>query len=279
LYCNNKKSCKLFKSLDRVNMYRIAFAMLLIAPPAFAATITLPTLAQMDPVGTGCIDGGGYDDPFPSSKGVRAPAFCLNNPCQRALSRDQLGNDILGRPAHNWEWDTYYSRYAEFCRAEAVVPRGGSPVRTAEAFWAPIVAPLLQSYLLAGTVGSMATNGGPVTHSVPSGGISIGGRPILLGGTRPSSGGGSTPQGGGTMHGTGGNIPSGINGSTTPGGGSGTTPGGDGGTTPGGDGGTTPGGDGGGPGVPVVPLPMTGWLLALSLVAMAGLVRRRRETG
>jgi hypothetical protein len=120
-------------------MSRLALVTLLSASPAFAATsplpnLGLPGLAQMDPIGTGCIDGGGYDDPFPSSKGVRAPAFCLPDPCKAALSREQLGRDILGRTIENWEWDAYYSRYAKFCRAEAVVPRGSGSIPTAQTF-------------------------------------------------------------------------------------------------------------------------------------------------
>ena len=282
-------------------MFRLALVALLVAPPATAATSPLPVMEPMDPIGIGCIDGGGYDDPFPVSKGVRAPAFCLPEPCRAALSREELGRDILGRPAEDWEWDTYYSRYAEFCRAEAVVPRGSTPpVRTAEAFWTPIIAPPLQSYLPAGLSGPLSPATGPIMRgngALPNGGTPIAGIPITGGGTLPGGGGGGPVpgggpgSGGGTNPGGGTNHGGGINpsGGTTPGGGTtpegGTTPGGgtnpEGGTNPGGGttpgGGTNPGG-GGGPDVPVVPLPTAGWLLGASLLALLGLRRRDRRS-
>ena len=266
-------------------MSRLALATALFASPAFAAISPLPNadrpvLAMMDPIGTGCIEGGGYDDPFPSSKGVRAPAFCLHDPCKGALSRETLGRDILGHPAENWEWDAYYSRYAEFCRADAFVPRSSGPAVTAETFWAPFTAPGIASYLPGGgarnpvrgpfTGGGTGSAGNPPIPNIPIPSIPIGGGPNGGGGgSSPGGGGGTTPGGGG---GTGG-------GGTSPGGGGGTTPGGGGGTTPGGGGGTTPGGGGGGgPDIPVVPLPLAGWLLASSLAALAGLSRSRRRS-
>ncbi|MFZ3585340.1 hypothetical protein ACOI1H_24935 [Loktanella sp. DJP18] len=217
----------------------------------------------MDPIGTGCVDGGGYDDPFPAAKGVRAPAFCLTDPCVGSLSRDELSFDVLGREAEDWEWDAYYSRYAEFCRAEAVVPRGAgeSPVRTAQAFWAPLLAPPLTAFLPASSIPRPGGNAGiPINNGTVPGVIV----PVGPGGTSPDGDGGTTPPGnGGTTPGGGG---------TTPGGG--TNPDGGGGTTPGGGGGTTPG-DGGGtpPDVPVVPAPMAA-LLMLSALAAFGAARR-----
>ncbi|MFZ3583345.1 hypothetical protein ACOI1H_14390 [Loktanella sp. DJP18] len=211
----------------------------------------------MDPLGTGCIDGGGYDDPFPSSKGVRAPAFCLPHPCDEALTRTELGRDILGREVADWEWDTYYSRYAEFCRAEAVVPRGdAAPSGNAVAdFWAPILAPPVLAYLPAGPgrsgIAPSAGSGGGGIPFIPT--IPIGGGPP------PDTGDGTSPGGGG---------------SPNPGGDGGPNPGGGGSPNPGGGGGTNPGGDGGIP--PVVPLPMTAWLLLSGLLALTGLRRRSR---
>lgn len=255
-------------------MSRLALAIVLFGTPAFAATSSLPDtsmpgLALMDPIGTGCIDGGGSDDPFPSSKGVRAPTFCLPNPCKAALSREELGRDILGRSAETWEWDAYYSRYAEFCRAEAVVPRGGASAPTAETFWAPLITPGIATYLPDGTGRNPVRgplNGGGVGPggSTPIGGIPIGGIPIGGGGSSPGGGGGTTPGGGGPD----------TEGGTGPGGGPNA---GGGGNAPGGGDGTTPGG-GGGPDIPVVPLPLAGWLLASSLAALAGLSRSRRRS-
>jgi len=87
------------------------------------------------------------------------------------------------------------------------------------------------------------------------------GNPLIPGRTPVSDGGGTIP--GGFFLG---------------GGGGGTSPGG-GGTSPGNtpiDGGGTLGGGGSGttPDIPVVPLPLTGWLLASSMLALVG-VRRR----
>ena len=50
-----------------------------------------------------------------------------------------------------------------------------------------------------------------------------------------------------------------------------------GGAGPGGGGATLPDGSGGGgPDIPIVPLPLAGWLLVSSLTALAGLSRSRR---
>ena len=73
--------------------------------------------AMWDPLGGGCVDGGGADDPFPAGKGdMRAPPFCLPQPCARSLTRDELARDVVGRPLRPGEWDRYVSRYAEACR-------------------------------------------------------------------------------------------------------------------------------------------------------------------
>jgi hypothetical protein len=82
----------------------------------------------------------------------------------------------------------------------------------------------------------------------------------------PMGNGGGSFTNGGTGPGTGTPI-AGI-----PIGGGGTLP------TSGGGGGTAPGGGGGGPDIPVVPLPLAGWLLASSLAALAGLSQRRRRS-
>ena len=86
--------------------------------------------AMWDPLGQGCVDGGDWDDPFPSQKGARAPAFCIPQPCARALTTEELAHEVLGRPLRPGEWDTYYARYAQACRHEAIWP-GWAPVDTA----------------------------------------------------------------------------------------------------------------------------------------------------
>ena len=229
------------------------------ASPAFSAPMPVPTVPMLDPIGTGCIDGGGYDDPFPSSKGVRAPAFCVFNPCDRALTRVELGRDFIGRDVEDWEWDAYYSRYAELCRADAVNRDAPSGPVTAEAFWAPLLAPPLISYL-GGSAGP-----GSSTGLIPNPGSGGGG------GFLPGGGGGVLPGGGG-----GGPFPDngGGNGGNTPGGGGG-TPGG------GSSGGGGTGGDGGSGGpetpLPVIPLPTTWALLMSALVAAAAIGRAKRS--
>ena len=234
------------------------------ASPAFCATMPVPTAPVLDPIGTGCIDGGGPDDPFPSSKGVRAPAFCVSNPCDRALTRVELSRDIIGRDVEDWEWDAYYSRYAELCRADAVNHDAPSGPVTAEAFWAPLLAPPLVSYL-GGSAGP-----GSVTSLIPNHGAGGGGG-FLPGGGGVSPGGG----GGGIFpgNGGGGTTPGGGNGGHTPGGGS--TPGGGGSS---GGGGTSGGGGSGGPEtpLPVIPLPTTWALLMSGLIAAAAIVRAKR---
>ena len=75
----------------------LAVTAALSAAPAQATTIAPTPLSTLDPLGTGCVDGGGADDPFPAAKGVRAPAFCITDPCAGALTRDELALDVVGR--------------------------------------------------------------------------------------------------------------------------------------------------------------------------------------
>ena len=242
-----------------IYMRLLAGLLILGTSPAFCATMPIPTVPVLDPIGTGCINGGGPDDPFPASKGVRAPAFCIFNPCDRSLTRVELGRDIIGREVENWEWDAYYSRYAEICRADAVNRNGPSKPVTAEEFWAPLISgpPTLYLASAAGPVGST----GPISNPNAGSGSGFvpgaGGGVIFPGGGNGSEGGGTSPGGGG--------------GSTTPGGGN---------SSGGNGGGHTPGGEGGSGGpdtpLPVIPLPAT-WALLMSaiLAAMAiGKVRR-----
>lgn len=242
--------------------YRIICFSLLVASPAYSATFVLPAMPAMDPVGTGCIEGGGADDPFPSSKGVRAPAFCLHDPCDRSLTRAELSRDIIGRDVDDWEWHAYYSRYAEMCRAEAVNPDAPVGPVTAQNFWAP----LLQASQIATAAGVANTlfpnpaSGGGVAGDGTSL-IPVGSGGFLGGNNGPSSGGGggtpSTPPAGGGTPGSGG-------GGETPGGG-------------GGSGGTQGGGGSGPDTPPVVPLPLPVLLLLSGLIG-ALMLRRTRPS-
>ncbi len=72
--------------------------------------------AMWDAMGTGCIDGGGVDDPFPGGKGdLRVAAFCIPQPCARLMSRDELAFEVLGRPLRDEEYETYLARYRVAC--------------------------------------------------------------------------------------------------------------------------------------------------------------------
>ena len=79
--------------------------------------------AMWDPLGGGCIDGGGWDDPFPGGKGVTlSPPFCLSQPCMRPLERQELSRDVVGWPAQEVEWQTYRARHAQACGGVADWP-------------------------------------------------------------------------------------------------------------------------------------------------------------
>ncbi len=125
--------------------------------------------AMWDPLGAGCIDGGGEDDPFPVGKGaLRAAPFCLAQPCARSLTEEELSFQVVGRPLRPGEWDTYVTRYAEACRQDAV--------------W-PVERPVPEWVALVGDDEPNAADpvpAGPVTASLSPGG---GGRPVAGGGT------------------------------------------------------------------------------------------------
>lgn len=251
---------------------RLVCISLVIASPAFAAT-TAPHALMLDPIGTGCVDGGGYDDPFPASKGAMAPPFCMFNPCDRALSRTELSRDIVGREVETWEWDAYYSRYAEYCRADAVNREGPSGPMTAQSFWAPLLAKPLLAYLPGGRTDRDTLFDNP-NGGVGGGGITF---PVSGGGSLGGGGAGGVSAGGGVG---GGNTPGGSNGGTTrpPLTAGGTLPDSGSGTTPPGGGGTPGTGGGGSPGTgtppPVIPVPLSGLLLLSALAGVAGLKRR-----
>jgi hypothetical protein len=115
-----------------------AFTGLLIAgaSAAFAATTTHIDLPVAKSYALACGGAGGAFAPVTSP---RAPGLCLPNPCAAQLGRAQFGALILGRPADDAAWDSYASRYAEVCRAEAVVPSTVPRASTTTTFWEPLV--------------------------------------------------------------------------------------------------------------------------------------------
>lgn len=113
---------------------------------AFAGTIELSDLLDIDPLGYRCIPSEYFDDApdgsaavaFSLSGKTRLPRTCLPDPCARALTPQELSQitgtePILARFTD--EWDDYYSRYADHCRREIVVSRP----RAKESFWKPIL--------------------------------------------------------------------------------------------------------------------------------------------
>ncbi|WP_411723241.1 hypothetical protein [Loktanella salsilacus] len=92
------------------------------ASPAAAATTTHINLPVAKSCALACGGAGGAFAPVTSP---RAPGLCLPNPCATQLSRAQFGALILGRPADDATRDSYASRYAEVCRAKAVMPSTG----------------------------------------------------------------------------------------------------------------------------------------------------------
>ena len=116
------------------------------AAPAQAGTIELSDILDIDPLGYRCIPSQYFDDgpdgtaavAFSLSGKTRLPRTCLPDPCERALTPQELSQltgtePILARFSD--EWDDYFARYADHCRREIVVsrPRGN------DGFWKPIL--------------------------------------------------------------------------------------------------------------------------------------------
>ena len=115
-----------------------AFTGLLIAgaSAAFAAKTTHIDLPVAKSYALACGGAGGGFAPVTSP---RAPGLCLPNPCAAQLGWAQFGALILGRSADDAVWDSYASRYAEVCRAEAVVPSTVPHASTTTTFGEPLV--------------------------------------------------------------------------------------------------------------------------------------------
>jgi hypothetical protein len=76
-----------------------------------------------DALGQGCVDGGGWDDPFPEGKGdLRGAAFCIPQPCTRMLTRAELARDVLGRELEPGEYAVYLGRLARTCGTLPAAP-------------------------------------------------------------------------------------------------------------------------------------------------------------
>lgn len=115
--------------------------------PAQAAKIELADLLEIDALGYRCIPAAHFDDQpdgspavaFSVSGKTRLPRTCLPDPCERALTRQELSGITGTEPMlarFHQEWDDYYSRYADHCRREITVSRFRAPVN---GFWEPII--------------------------------------------------------------------------------------------------------------------------------------------
>ena len=110
-------------------MVAVSFAV----PPLHAGVISIEDLLDHDPLGYECIPASFLEEPDDNTTAIafsltgkgRLPRTCLPNPCDRALTPRELSNItgtemILAR--FSGEWDDYYARYADHCRAEVVFP-------------------------------------------------------------------------------------------------------------------------------------------------------------
>lgn len=69
-----------------------------------------------DASGEGCVDGGGWETPFPTVKGEVLPqSFCIPQPCVRVMSQEELSRDVFGRPLKDEEYERYLERLRETC--------------------------------------------------------------------------------------------------------------------------------------------------------------------
>ena len=117
----------------------IGTAILILPAPAIASTVALADLVRTDDLGFECISDADLELAFAATgKGIRLPRTCLPDPCA-ILSRDRLGHEIIGRPPSEAEWDEYYARYAEYCRAETTPFDGQMARPTAGQFWRPLL--------------------------------------------------------------------------------------------------------------------------------------------
>jgi hypothetical protein len=261
-------------------------------------------------LGYTCIDEAQIDIAFfASGKGARLPQTCLPEPCQAALSQPQLAR-LIGRAPNPVEWDEYYARYADTCRAETTAfgdaPGAGTGLVNTGDFWAPILAasnPISNGLLSRSgttnrnTFGGSSSRGvsGPVFSSGGGSSTTSSGTSTVASVSTPSSG-SSVSNGSGTS-GSGGSSTSSSGGGSVPGGGGGPNdeprgliPGFD--TPPGGggisnDGGGSGGGGGGNddsswtdePNLPAVPVPAGVWMVLTGLAAFGGLrYRKTRAT-
>ena len=89
--------------------------------------------AMWDPTGTGCIDGGRWEDPYPAGKGdIRPPPFCVARPCLRIMTPTELARDVFGRALKPEEWFVYLYRYWATCVLDGADPL--DPVLSARNF-------------------------------------------------------------------------------------------------------------------------------------------------
>lgn len=120
------------------------------AAGAHAAPIAISEITEIDDLGYTCISGQYLEEDngvaavaFTLSGKIRMPRTCLPDPCDGAISRQELsqltGTEMV-LPRFESEWNEYYARYADHCRKE-VVAFGVDPVPTVTPaeFWAPLI--------------------------------------------------------------------------------------------------------------------------------------------
>ncbi|PZX19074.1 hypothetical protein LX81_00773 [Palleronia aestuarii] len=151
------------------------FAASLHCAPAIASPVPLAQILRVDALGYECIRQDELEIAFAATgKGVRLPRTCLPAPCD-VLTRGELGDFVIGRPTSDSEWDEYYARYAEHCRAE-VTPFDEEAPAPGE-FWSGLVPPADVAGTLVAAVLPGATPRGVAGPSpVLTGGQSIVGR-------------------------------------------------------------------------------------------------------
>lgn len=175
----------------RVRTAVVALAALAIALPslALADCPVVPRGDHLDPLGGGCYlySPREWDEPFGLGKsGLRARPLCLPDACDSALTRDALAMRIVGRPVTDGEWDAYYARYSEYCRAEALAAQecsqdGSPPIGVGSGISFPPAGPEEQFSLLPPVFGGGFV---PITPVVGggTGGGSDSGPPVFGGG-------------------------------------------------------------------------------------------------
>ena len=106
----------------------LSIALLITGTPGQAAPATITDITVKDELGYACIAPEHLEEKtdeaalaFRLTGKMRMPRTCLPDPCSAALSPRDLSN-LTGTPVSSPrfadEWEDYYARYADHCRAE-----------------------------------------------------------------------------------------------------------------------------------------------------------------